>query len=182
MERTKLVYHPFSTHCRSGKMFNLRPSGPWYEPYCLLVCLLICLFVCVYHGSDTTTRTTSGLQILVTLCNDVRNGFSYNFIATSKHSSTQFLNAIYEGHLESSQHDIITPQCIDKMLSNNTFWETRIQRLLGGLIFVEKGLGVHAQRMLKMSRVYTLAEILSKIFVKKRREIGDLIYDHGLIN
>ena len=68
------------------------------------------------------------------------------------------------------------------MLSNNTFLETRIQRLLDGLIFVEKGLGVHVQRMLKMSRIYTLAEILNKMFVKKRRKIGDLIYDHGLTN
>ena len=66
------------------------------------------------------------------------------------------------------------------MLSNNTFLETRIQRLHDGLIFVEKGLGVHVQRMLKISRVYTLAEILSKMFVEKRRKIGDLIYDHGL--
>ena len=41
---------------------------------------------------------------------------------------------------------------------------------------------MHMQPMLKMSRVYTLAEILSKIFVKKRRKIGDLIYDHGLTN
>ena len=53
------------------------------------------------------------------------------------------------------------------MLSNNTFLETRIQRLHDGLIFVEKGLGMHVQRMFKMSRVYTLVEILSKIFVKK---------------
>ena len=68
------------------------------------------------------------------------------------------------------------------MLSNNTFSETRIQRLLDGLFFVEKGLGVHVQRRLKMSRVYTLAEILSKIFVKKQRKIGDLIYDYGLTN
>ena len=60
--------------------------------------------------------------------------------------------------------------------------ETRIQRLLDGLIFVEKELGVHVQRMLKISRVYTLAEILSKIFVKEQRKIGDLIYDHGLTN
>ena len=37
------------------------------------------------------------------------------------------------------------------MLSNNTFLETRIQRLLDGLIIVEKGLGVHVQRMLKMN-------------------------------
>ena len=50
------------------------------------------------------------------------------------------------------------------------------------LNFVEKGLSVHVQRMLKISRVYTLAEIFSKIFVKKRREIGDHIYDHGLTN
>ena len=50
----------------------------------------------------------------------------------------------------------MTPQCVDKMLSNNTFLETRIQRLHDGLIFVEKGLGVHVQRMLKMSRgLYT---------------------------
>ena len=60
------------------------------------------------------------------------------------------------------------------MLSNNTFLETRIQRLLDGLIFVKKGLGVHEQRMLKMSRVYTLAEILSKIFVKNEGKLGTL--------
>ena len=59
---------------------------------------------------------------------------------------------MHEGHLESSKHDIITPQCVDKMVSNNTFLKTRLQRLLGALIFVEKGLGVHVQRMLKMSR------------------------------
>ena len=56
------------------------------------------------------------------------------------------------------------------MLSNNTFSETRIQRLLDGLNFVEMGLGVHVLLMLKMSRVYTLAEILSKMFVKKTKE------------
>ena len=46
------------------------------------------------------------------------------------------------------------------MLSNNTFLQTRIQRLLDGLISVENGLRMHVQRMLKMSRVYTLAEIV----------------------
>ena len=61
------------------------------------------------------------------------------------------------------------------MLSNNTFLETRIQRLLDGLFFVEMGLGVHVQRMLKMSRVYTLAEILSKIFVKNDGTLGTLL-------
>ena len=52
--------------------------------------------------------------------------------------------------------------------------ETRIQRLLDGLIFVEKGLGMHVQCMLKMSRVYTLAGILSKIFVKNEGNLGTL--------
>ena len=64
------------------------------------------------------------------------------------------------------------------MLSNDTCLKTRIPRLFDGLIFVEKELGVHVQRMLKMSRFYTLAEILSK----KRRKIGDLIYDLSLTN
>ena len=76
--------------------------------------------------------------------------------------------------MESSKHGIITPQCVDKMLSNNTFLETRIQLLLNGLIFAENLLGVHVQRMLKMSRVYTLAEILSKIFVKNEEKYGTL--------
>ena len=58
--------------------------------------------------------------------------------------------------MESSEHGIITPQCIDKMLSNNKYLETRIQQLLDGVFFVEKKLSVHVQRMLKMSRgLYT---------------------------
>ena len=32
----------------------------------------------------------------------------------------------------------MTPQCVDKMLSNNTFLGTKIQQLLDGLILVEK--------------------------------------------
>ena len=45
---------------------------------------------------------------------------------------------------------------MDKIPSNNTFFETRIQRLLDGLIFVEKELGVHVQHMPKMSKgLYT---------------------------
>ena len=52
------------------------------------------------------------------------------------------------------------------MPSNNTILLARIQRLLDGMIIVEKGLGVHVQRMLKMSSVYTLADTLSKIFAK----------------
>ena len=49
------------------------------------------------------------------------------------------------------------------------FW-----KLVDGLIFVEKGLGVDVQRMLKMTRVYTLAEVLSKIFVKNEGKLGTL--------
>ena len=60
------------------------------------------------------------------------------------------------------------------MLSNDTFLKTRIQRLLDGLIFDEKRLGVNAQCMLKMSGVYTLAEILSKIFVKNEGKLATL--------
>ena len=52
--------------------------------------------------------------------------------------------------------------------------ETTIQRLLDGFFFVKKGIGVHVQHMLKMSRVYTLAEILSKILVKNEGKLGTL--------
>ena len=41
---------------------------------------------------------------------------------------------------------------------------------------------MHVQRMLKMSRVYILAEILGKLFVKKQKKYRDLIYDHGIRN
>ena len=42
------------------------------------------------------------------------------------------------------------------MLSNKTSLETRIQPLLDGLIFVEKGIGMQVLRMLIMSRgLYT---------------------------
>ena len=38
---------------------------------------------------------------------------------------------------------IITLQCVDKMLLNSSLLEARIQRLLDGLIVVEKLLGMH---------------------------------------
>ena len=76
----------------------------------------------------------------------------------------------YERHLESSWHGIITPQCVDKMLSVNTFLETKIQWLLDGLIFVEKGLGVHVQRMLKMSRGLHTGGNLKQNTWKKTKE------------
>ena len=41
---------------------------------------------------------------------------------------------------------------------------------------------MHVQCRLKISKICTLAKILSKIFVKKRRKIGKFIYDHGLTN
>ena len=82
-----------------------------------------------------------------------------------------------------SKHDhwcIITPQCVDKMLSNNTFLETRIQRLLDGLIFVEKGLGVHVQCMLKMSKGLYIGGNFKQNTWKKANGIGDLICYHDL--
>ena len=47
--------------------------------------------------------------------------------------------------------------------------QSRIQRLLDGLIFFGKGLGMHAQREFQL------------IYEKKLRKIGDLIYDHDLV-
>ena len=55
------------------------------------------------------------------------------------------------------------------MLSNDTFLETRIQRLLDGLFLSKKTVrarAAHAQN----EKLYTLAEILSKILVKKTKE------------
>ena len=59
------------------------------------------------------------------------------------------------------------------MLSDNTFLETRIQRLLDGLIFVEKGLGVLVQRMLKMSRgLYTGGNLKQNTWKKTKENWG----------
>ena len=59
------------------------------------------------------------------------------------------------------------------MLSNNTFLENRIQRLLDGLIFVEKGLGVHVQHMLKMSRdLYTGGNFKQNTWKKTKENWG----------
>ena len=59
------------------------------------------------------------------------------------------------------------------MLSNNIFLETRIQRLLDGLIFVEKGLGVHVQRMLKMGRgLYTGGNFKQNTWKKAKENWG----------
>ena len=71
------------------------------------------------------------------------------------------------------------------MLSNNTFLKTRTQRLLGDLIFVKKGLGVHVQRMLKMSRgIYTGRNFKQNTWKKAKENLGpylrslfDKIYD-----
>ena len=52
---------------------------------------------------------------------------------------------------------------------NKDIFETKIQRLPNSLIFIEKVLGVHVQRMLEMS---ALVEILSKTYRKKRKQMG----------
>ena len=70
------------------------------------------------------------------------------------------------------------------MLSNNTFLEAIIQRLLGGLIFVEKGLGVHVQCMLKMRRGLFIGGKSKPNTWEKRMKNGGrgLICDHDLTN
>ena len=61
------------------------------------------------------------------------------------------------------------------MLLNNTFFETRIQRLHGGLFFVEKGPGVHVQCMLKMSRgLYTDGNFKQNTWKKCEGKLGTL--------
>ena len=61
------------------------------------------------------------------------------------------------------------------MLSNNTFSETRIQRLLDDLFFVVKGLGVHVQRILKMSRsLYTGGNFKQNTWKKSEGKLGAL--------
>ena len=61
------------------------------------------------------------------------------------------------------------------MISNKTFLETRIQRLLDDLIFVEKRLGVQVLGMLIMSRDLYTGEILSKL-------LGNVLGDDVLIS
>ena len=48
--------------------------------------------------------------------------------------------------------------------------ETRIQRLLNGLIFAKKRLGVHVQCMLKMSRGLYTGGNFKQILGKKAKE------------
>ena len=59
------------------------------------------------------------------------------------------------------------------MLLNYTFLETRIQRLLDGLIFVKNGLDLHKQHMLKMSRgLYTGGNFKQNTWKKARGNWG----------
>ena len=72
-------------------------------------------------------------------------------------------NLIYERYLESTKHGTITPQCVDKMLSKNTFLETRSQPLHDDLFILEKVLGVHVHRMFELSRcLYTGGYLLGQ--------------------
>ena len=75
------------------------------------------------------------------------------------------------------------------MLSNNTILETKIQRLHDGLLFVDKGLGVHVQRMLKLSRsLYTGGNFKQYIWGKTKENWGaylrfnDLVLTYCLFN
>ena len=66
------------------------------------------------------------------------------------------------------------------MLLSKTFLKTRIQRLLDGLIFVQKVLGVQVLRMLITRKGLYTGEKFKQIIRKKGREIGHLIFDHDL--
>ena len=60
-----------------------------------------------------------------------------------------------------------------RYLCKNTFFETRIQRLLDGLIFVGKGLGVHVQCLLKRSRgLYTGGNFKQNTWKKVKENSG----------
>ena len=48
------MYHPFFTHCRSGRLFNLRPSSPGLSP-------IACLFVYFVAQSVTCLATDASL-------------------------------------------------------------------------------------------------------------------------
>ena len=62
------------------------------------------------------------------------------------------------------------------MLSSYTFLETRIQRLLDGLIFVKKRLGVHVQHMIKMSwGLYTGGNYQQNTWKKNEGKLGTLL-------
>ena len=62
------------------------------------------------------------------------------------------------------------------MLSNHTLLETRIQQLFDGLIFVEKEIGVHVQRMLEMSRcLYTFGNFKQVAQWATIAHLGDTI-------
>ena len=70
------------------------------------------------------------------------------------------------------------------MLSNRTFYKTRIHQLFDGLIFVKENLEVHVQHMLERSRdIYYGVNFKLNVW-KNRREIRDLIlqYDYNLTN
>ena len=59
--------------------------------------------------------------------------------------------------------------CVDKRLSNDTFFETRTQPLHDGLLAFHKVHCMHVQRMLEMSRcLYTGRNIKQNIEKKNR--------------
>ena len=90
------MYHHFFTHWLSGRMFNLRPRSPWFEPYCLFVCLLVCLFIFVHRGSDITSCIKFNIHVTPVVyqfwLRFVMTSLMVLHMATSKLSSTQYLS------------------------------------------------------------------------------------------
>ena len=62
----------------------------------------------------------------------------------------------------------MNPQCVDKMLSNNTVLETRNQPLHDDSFIFENILGVYVQRMLEMNRFLYTGVNFNQNFGKNR--------------
>ena len=101
--------------------------------------------------------------------------------------------------MESSEHGIITPQWVDKMLSSITFWKLEFNRYMMAVSLTKKYLASSCSAYSKGVGVYKLAEILSKMLRKINRKLvtlftiticqfralvpasgfADILYDHG---
>ena len=80
---------------------------------------------------------------------------SLNVFTSALYNNQQRPDQNQCGQLLQGSRGIITQQCVDKnAIKYDTFLETIFQRLLDDLISVEKGFGVHVQRMLKSRGLY----------------------------
>ena len=81
---------------------------------------------------------------------------------------------MYEGHLESLQHGIITPQLVDKMLSCIHFWKLEFSRFMMVFSLSKKSFAFSFNACSKRVVVYTKAEILRNLLGKVIRKLVTL--------